>query len=269
MDDSRLVNEAIQGLVDENKDVASARQLIDELKKELGNRGCRYLERQTRGQLDSLYEQYRVRRQKATANSPVDSHLDSEIASSSYDDPMEFGGGPPLVVTDRSQQRHASFNSQNQRPTFASGIFSIKIIPEHIPHPGREMIRSARRDPQSRQSLIDPRTAADFFGCTEADVRVGDEVLLRWCGYKDGSDTGQPRNTSCKIEYVQGANVVFERDLCEKGEGKNKRSSSGDEGDDQFLEILGQLNVVTARQIADRKRSTTNRDDSQRKRTKY
>lgn len=268
--DSRLVGETIQTFVDENKEIASEGMLLDELRKELGRRGSRYLGRQPVDYLAALYEEYKDKRQRAIANSPVDSHLESEIASSSCDEPMRLRGGTPLVVTDRSQQRHASFNSQTQRAAFPDGIFNIKLMSEHVHHPRREIIRSARRDPDARQSLIDPRTAAEFIGCAEADVRIGGQIRLRWCGYKDGSETCPPRNTECRIEEIQDANVVFGRDIGEQNGKKDKRRSSGDEEDDgDYMETLVRMTRVAAKQeAADRKRQATNRDDSQRKRAK-
>lgn len=253
--DSRRLDEAIQYLVDRNKELTTVGQFIKELKYELGGQGQRYLKTLTEDELDDLFDRFKTLKQGHDRFSPVDSHGYNEIPSSGQNS-EPIAGGPSFLVTDRSQPRHASLEA----------IFDIEIVPAHPV--GREMIRSAMHDHQSSHSLIDPRTAADFCGCPEATFQVIHEIRLRWRTYKDGQGTGQLRETLCRIEHVQGANVVLGKGV--EDEQKNIEPVSGHEGDDELMDIVAQMNLTAARKLqADRKRSTANHDESQRKRAKH
>lgn len=259
MDDSRLVEDAIQYLVDIKKEVASSGTLVDALREELGNKGRRYLATLRLDQLDELYDRYTILQRQADCLSPADSNLD-DMASTSYSDPMR---GPPVVVPDRSQQRHTSFNSQNSRPDYSSN-FDIVLIPADSPRTEREMIRGARYNPRLSASLVNPQVAAVFSG--HSTIEMGDTIIIRWREYKNGSGAGRTIQTLCKVGNVDDADVVFGRDLDPayfdgKDEDKDEQHAREDERESEVLKLASEMNLVTAKRLVDERR-----DDKRRKR---
>lgn len=279
MDDSRLVEEAIQGLVDSRKEVSSWGELAVELKKELGNRGRRYLGRLSLDEVEGLYERYTVLRQKDDCLSPADTNLDSDIAGSSYSEPMR---GPPLAgLPDRSQQQqHAPLDPLAQHPRFPDQ-FDIMLVPV----PGLSIIKNARCDRQLPESIVDLNTAASFCGRATADLRPGSEIVLRWRRLQNGLGTGREIHSLCKIGGTIGVDVVFGRDLdlvyCDENnepEGGQQHRPVRDEGEGRLYKMIGHMNVEAARKlIEDEKRAgdkraaraADSRDESQGKRTRF
>lgn len=255
MDDSH-VDRTIKYLVDRNAELETVGQFIDKLEYELGNQGRMYLKTLTKSELDRLFDRFKKRKQEKYPYSPVDSHGYNEIPSGSpISEPM--ADGPSFLVTDRSHPRHASL----------APLFEIEIMPAFPV--SREMIRMARNDGQSSHSLIDPRTAAEICGYSEANLHVFPEIYLRWRTYKDGQGIGQLRETRCIIRHIEGANVVFGKDV--DGEQKNIESVSENEGEDEVIELAGQLNLATARrlQAEKKKRQNPSHGEPQPKRAKH
>lgn len=157
MADDRLL-EAIQSLVDRNTSINSPGSFIDALKAELGNWGRRHLGQFSLYQLDALYDRYTQLKQPNACLSPFESNQDNDFASSSRSDWM--GKGSPVATTDRSQHPRGSFHSQGSRPNLDYEIINIELLPANSSQRNKNgKIKSARRDRERTQSLVDPRTA--------------------------------------------------------------------------------------------------------------
>lgn len=265
------VDDAIDYLAHSQTDIASVQQFRKKLEQESGGPGRRYLGTLREWEVESLFDQFKTLKQGNACFSPAESHADHELLPDHINSTESLGaaGGRPFVIIPGP--------SNQQRQGARDDVFYIELMAAQHQAPGRNIVRSAKRNSQCAHSIIDRPTAAEFLGCTENVLGAVPEVRLRWRTrtYNGGQDKGAIQETRCRIEHVDGANVVFSgKDLSdqqleergedddddEEGEEEEEQEDKTGQNDAEVLRIVGIMNLHSAQEmLAGQKRSSAAR----------